>query len=59
MFNFDYKNKQDLALIAELVESHMGEWNYSVLPKPKTDLQKFVHECDYLASRKFLEVNFE
>lgn len=35
----------------------MGQWNvnlYSktILPKPKTATQKFVHLCDYLASRK-------
>lgn len=41
----------------------VGQWNtvrYSkvVLPTPKTKYQKFVHLCDYLASRKFLEVNF-
>jgi hypothetical protein len=43
----------------------MGQWNYdykskkAVLPKPKTGKQFFVHMCDYLASRKFLEVNFD
>ena len=56
--NFDYKNKNDLSIIAALIESHMGEWHYGVLPKPQTEVQKFVHMCDYLASRKFLEVNF-
>ena len=42
----------------------MGEWNESkrssvVLPKPETDIQKFVHMCDYLASRKDIEVLFD
>jgi len=57
--NFEYKDKNALSIIANLIESHMGEWNYGVLPKPQTELQKFVHLCDYLASRKFLEVNFD
>ena len=55
----NYKNKQDLDLISQLIESHMGEWNCDILPKPKTEAQKFVHTCDHLASRKFLEVNFD
>lgn len=50
-------------MISENIKSHMGEWNtnpYStvVLPKPKNKYQKMVHMCDLLASRKFLNVNF-
>ena len=50
--------------IANMIESHMGQWNtnaYSkvVLPKPKNKYQKFVHMCDFLSSRKFLDVKFE
>lgn len=50
--------------VCPLVESHMGQWNKCkwdgmVLPKPETDAEKFVHMCDYLASRKFLEYQFE
>lgn len=50
-------------IVSDLVASHMGQWNTSkyssiVLPKPVSPLQQFVHMCDYLASRKFLEVNF-
>lgn len=50
-------------MIVPLIESHMGQWNTSkysdvVLPKPETKLQKIVHLCDYLASRKYLEVIF-
>ena len=33
--------------------------NKEILPKPVTKLQRFVHMCDYLASRKFLDVQFE
>lgn len=57
-------SEDDLYLITNMIESHMGQWNtnkYSnvVLPLPKTKHQKFIHMCDYLASRKFLDVNFE
>ena len=50
--------------IASAVASHMGEWNESkrsaiTLPKPETEVQKFVHMCDYLASRKDIEVLFD
>ena len=44
-----------------LIESHMGQWNDTgeqKMPKPKTEAQKFVHLCDYLASRKSLDFNF-
>lgn len=50
--------------IGELVASHMGQWNTSytssrtVAPKPVSKEQHFVHLCDYLASRKYLEVDF-
>ena len=30
-----------------------------VLEKPKTKYQNFVHMCDYLASKKFLNVVFD
>lgn len=50
--------------ISDCIKSHMGQWNTDyktkeeVLPKPKNDIERFVHMCDYLASRKMLEVNF-
>ena len=43
----------------------MGRWNINpvtkmeVLPKPDNKLAKFVHMCDYLSSRKFLNVSFD
>ena len=55
----------DLRKLCSMIESHMGEWNVDpytkeeVLPKPRTAEQRFVHMCDYLASRKFLDVKFE
>lgn len=48
--------------ISTNVATHMGEWNCDyktkepVLPTPETEMQKFTHLCDYLASRKVLEV---
>ncbi len=47
----------------DVISSHMGEWNTSsyskvVLPLPKTKYQKFVHLCDLLSSKKFLDVKF-
>ena len=54
----------DLRKICTMIESHMGEWTVDpytkkeVLPKPRTAEQRFVHMCDYLASRKFLDVKF-
>ena len=53
-----------LAILCGAVASHMGQWNTDlktkkeILPKPRTPIEKFVHQCDYLASRKFLEVRF-
>ena len=54
----------EISAIAECVISHMGQWNTSkrselVLPEPKTMMQEFVHECDYLASRKDVEMLFD
>lgn len=65
---FVVKNREELMLSKEqmeqiwyMVASHMGEWNTDfkkkpVLPKPKTEPEKFVHLCDYLASRTFIKI---
>lgn len=50
--------------VCNLIKSHMGQWTTSkrsetVLPAPESREQMFVHTCDYLASRKWLEVKFE
>ena len=47
-----------------MIESHMGKWNTSKyskveLPLPRDEYQKFVHRCDYLASKNYLEVKFD
>lgn len=57
-------NEDEIKLITNMISSHMGQWNtnnYSsvVLPKPSNKYQRFVHMCDFLASRKFINVNFE
>ncbi len=69
--NYVKENKNDLDLteeeikfICECVETHMGPWttNYKgeeILEPPTSKHQRFVHLCDYLASRKFLDVKFD
>lgn len=57
-------NEKEINFLCSVIESHMGPWNtnnYSdvILPKPTTRYQRFVHMCDYLASRKFLDVKFD
>ena len=64
------KNKEHLSLtddeidkLTKMLKCHMGGWNtnnYSdvVLPKPKNKLENFVHMCDFLASRKVINVKF-
>lgn len=47
------------------IASHMGKWTTSpyakgvVLPKPKSSVDVIVHLCDFIASRKFFDMNFE
>ena len=68
--NYIKENKDKLTLtdneiefICNVIESHMGPWNKDykgneVLPKPVNKYQRFVHMCDFLASRKFLNTKF-
>lgn len=47
--------------ICNNIESHMGQWNKDrsgneIMPKPRTLEQKFVHLCDYLASRRYITI---
>lgn len=56
-------NDKEIDFLASIISSHMGEWNtnpYSdvILPIPHNKYQRFVHMCDFLASRKFLDVKF-
>jgi hypothetical protein len=51
--------------IANLISTHMGRWvtdSYTkqvVLTPPETAMQKRVHLCDYLASRRHIEYKFD
>lgn len=56
IFKFDKR----LFKIAMCIETHSGQWNMDkdgnvIADKPKTKLQEFVHLCDYIASRNYLE----
>lgn len=48
-----------------IIARHMGQWVFDskthekVLDAPVTKLEKFVHLCDYLASRKCLTMEFD
>ncbi|MBR1717686.1 MAG: hypothetical protein IJ715_00280 [Bacilli bacterium] len=71
MANFLRENKdqftwsdKEVNFIASVIETHMGEWTRDyqgneVLTKPSNKYQKFVHMCDFLASRKFLDIKFD
>lgn len=53
----------EIDFVCSVIESHMGEWNTDfngneVLPLPKNKYQRFVHMCDFLASKKFINVKF-
>ncbi|HCL4447182.1 hypothetical protein EJM73_08815 [Clostridium botulinum] len=64
-FNQDILPIEEVGIICNCISTHMGEWTYdyklkrNVLSKPQTEMQKFVHLCDYLSSRRLLEVNFD
>ena len=71
MQKFIYENRDELSLseeeaifIGDAIKTHMGPWTKDhdgneVLEAPHTKYQNFVHMCDFLASRKFLEVPFD
>lgn len=66
LLNSEYlcMTKEDANDVARLISSHMGPWvtdkqGNVVLPKPVKDDELFVHNCDYLASRAFLDIAFE
>ena len=57
-------NDKEIELLSSVISSHMGIWNKDfndneVLPKPKDKYQRFVHMCDYLSSKKFINVVFD
>ena len=54
----------EIEIITKVISSHMGQWNTSYysnieLPKPSDNYAFFVHMCDYLSSKKFLDVKFD
>lgn len=56
MEKFGYLN-----IICGNIATHMGQWTTSkwdstVLPAPETEMEKFVHLCDYIASRRDIEI---
>ena len=57
-------NDEEMELLIRVISSHMGIWNKDyngneILPIPKDKYQRFVHMCDYLSSKKFLDVKFD
>ena len=57
-------NEEDIEKVSKSIASHMGPWNtnsYSevILPIPRAPMEKFVHMCDYLASRRFINLDFD
>lgn len=65
--NYDGKtiDIEEINIIRRAIESHMGQWNVDKrntnieLPKPEDKYQILVHVCDYLASRKDIEILFD
>ena len=56
-------SENDIEFVTKVISSHMGIWNKDyngneILPKPKDKYQRFVHMCDFLASRKVINVEF-
>lgn len=57
-------NDSEIKFMMDTISSHMGPFNtnnYSsvILPVPQNKYQKFVHMCDLLASKKFLDIKFD
>ncbi len=55
---------KEINIITKTISSHMGQWNtnsYSniTLPKPNDKYEFFVHMCDFLSSKKYLDVKFD
>lgn len=62
----DFITNEEKELIANAIESHMGQWNTdpthrssAELPTPKNKYQKIVHLADYLAAMKGCEIQFD
>lgn len=67
--NVNADNQEYLKIVTPLVykaiASHMGKWSTApyahgiVLPEPNTGFENYVHLCDYLSSRRFIDFNFD
>ena len=50
--------------LASGIATHMGQWNTdykthkAIMDKPESHYEKFIHLCDYLASRKYIDMEF-
>ena len=60
----DMFSDEEIKFLSDAISTHMGPWitDYNgneVLPYPKTKYQNFVHMCDFLASKKFLNIEFD
>lgn len=62
----EYITDEEKEMIANAIESHMGQWNVDTygkskveLPLPTNKYQKIVHLVDYLAAQKSVEVQFD
>ena len=57
-------SEQDTLTVARLISTHTGPWTKDkkgneILPLPTENDEIFVHLCDYIASRNFLNVSFK
>ena len=58
-------SKNEEQIILECIWSHMGLYNKCyrtgkvILDPPENEMQKFVHLCDYMRSRKFMDIKIE
>lgn len=55
-------SEEDRKIICDCVLAHSGQWNTNknneeILPKPTDKRTFFVHLCDYISSRRFLNVD--
>lgn len=61
--SYSYLTSEEINLISDGIETHMGRWNTDrenneIMAKPVTEYQKFIHLCDYIGSRRYLDMDF-
>lgn len=57
-------SESEIDFVCSVIETHMGEFNKDfkgneVLPLSNNKYQRFVHMCDALSSKKFINVSFK